>query len=72
MRKYNEGLAAWKSVQSTKEVYTMYHVEPVKDPKGYAYVVDYQGNKVYYGSISDCRQCVEELNNSNGGEINED
>lgn len=50
----------------------MYHLERTGCPSGYAYVVDYMGNKMYYGSISDCKQCIDDLNNTNTQEVQDD
>ena len=36
----------------------------IKDgcPNGYGYVQDYMGNKVYYGPVKACKDCIRELN----------
>ena len=39
----------------------MYHIEKKDCPKGYAYVVDYMGNKCFYGSIADCKQFIQSM-----------
>lgn len=27
-------------------------------PAGYGFVRDYMGNKVYYGTVKECKQCI--------------
>lgn len=35
-----------------------YQLDRVGCPKGYSYVRDYMGNRVYYGPISDCLEFI--------------
>ena len=35
-----------------------YQLDRAGCPKGYAYVRDYMGNRVYYGPISDCIEFI--------------
>lgn len=40
----------------------MYQIYITKDcPKGWAYVRDYQLNLIFYGTIEECHQCIDEL-----------
>lgn len=31
-------------------------------PSGYGFVRDYMGNKVFYGTIEECHDCLDDLN----------
>ena len=39
----------------------MYRIEKAGCPKGWAYVVDYMGNRCYYGSIADCKEFIKAM-----------
>lgn len=49
----------------------MYRIETSGCPKGYGYVKDYTGNKIFYGSIEQCKECISFLNNE-GSPLSED
>lgn len=36
----------------------MYEIITVGCPDGYGFVRDYQGNKIYYGTLDECRECI--------------
>lgn len=36
----------------------MYEIITVGCPDGYGFVRDYQGNKIYYGTLEECRECI--------------
>lgn len=40
-----------------------YQMVTVGCPKGYAYVQDYMGNKIYYGTLEECLCCIDNLMN---------
>ena len=31
-------------------------------PAGYAFVRDYMGNRIFYGTVDECRDCMDVLN----------
>ena len=37
----------------------MYRIDKAECPKGYSYVVDYMGNKCFYGTIKECKTFIE-------------
>ena len=39
----------------------MYRIEKDGCPKGWAYVVDYMGNRCYYGPIADCKEFIKAM-----------
>lgn len=39
----------------------MYQIVTNGCPKGWAFVRDYQGNKIFYGPIKDCMHCIDVL-----------
>lgn len=40
----------------------MYQIWITNDcPKGWAYVRDYQCNLIFYGTIEECHQCIDDL-----------
>ena len=36
----------------------MYQIITNGCPKGWGFVRDYQGNKIFYGTIKDCKRCI--------------
>ena len=50
----------------------MYRIDKTGCPSGYAYVVDYMGNRVYYGTEAECISALEDLNTAFGGEYTDD
>lgn len=36
----------------------MYEIVTNGCPDGYGFVRDYMGNKVYYGTLSECHSCI--------------
>lgn len=46
----------------------MFQIWICKDcPKGYAYVKDYQGNLVFYGTIKECHDFIDQAMGFEGG-----
>lgn len=39
----------------------MYQLITTGCPSGYGFVRDYMGNKIFYGPISECHDCIDEL-----------
>ena len=39
----------------------MYRILKDEENKGFGYVVDYMGNKWYYGRIKECRLIIKEM-----------
>ena len=49
----------------------MYQIITKDCPKGWGYVKDYTGNKIFYGTIEQCGECIEFLINT-GWEVKHD
>jgi len=45
----------------TAEEDNMYRIDKAGCPKGWAYVVDYMGNRCYYGPIADCKEFIKAM-----------
>lgn len=39
----------------------MYQIITKDCPKGWGYVKDYTGNKIFYGTIEQCQECIDIL-----------
>ena len=42
----------------------LYWIEKLKEPSGYAYVLDFKNNRVYYGPVAECERFVNEMEKS--------
>lgn len=45
----------------------MYTLVTKDCPSGYAYVQDYQGNKIYFGPVEACKKCISHLTSRKKG-----
>lgn len=44
----------------------MFSLLTVDCPDGFAYVKDYQGNKIFYGRLEECKKCIKDLTGKKG------
>lgn len=56
-------LIIWQCMDIGERIDNMYRIDKAGCPKGWAYVVDYMGNRCYYGSIKDCEEFIRRMEN---------